>query len=211
MTKKIVIIDYGVGNILSIKNAISYQGYDSIVTHNNKVIENSTHLILPGVGAYPLAMEKLKNLKLIDSLKIAREKGIFILGICLGMQLLFSASDEFGSSEGLNLIKGNIVKLDKFKQNQNIKLPNIGWRNLENNEKNLKIDILNNLIDDSKYYFIHSHALIEYEKNVKVINSSYQNIIFPAVINLKNIYGCQFHPEKSRTQGLKILENFLNL
>ena len=211
MTKKIVIIDYGVGNILSIKNAISYQGYDSIVTNKNKLIENSTHIILPGVGAYPLAMEKLKNLKLIDSLKIAREKGIFILGICLGMQLLFSESDEFGSSEGLNLIKGNIAKLDKFKQNQNIKLPNIGWRNLENNEKNLKIDILNNLIDDSKYYFIHSHALIEYEKNVKVINSSYQNIIFPAVINLKNIYGCQFHPEKSRTQGLKILENFLNL
>ena len=211
MTKKIVIIDYGVGNILSIKNAISYQGYDSIVTNKNKLIENSTHIILPGVGAYPLAMEKLKNLKLIDSLNIAREKGIFILGICLGMQLLFSESDEFGSSEGLNLIKGNIAKLDKFKQNQNIKLPNIGWRNLENNEKNLKIDILNNLIDDSKYYFIHSHALIEYEKNVKVINSSYQNIIFPAVVNLKNIYGCQFHPEKSRTQGLKILENFLNL
>ncbi len=211
MTKKIVIIDYGVGNILSIKNAISYQGYDSIVTNKNKLIENSTHIILPGVGAYPLAMEKLKNLKLIDSLKIAREKGIFILGICLGMQLLFSASDEFGSSEGLNLIKGKIAKLDKFKQNQNIKLPNIGWRYLENNEKNLKIDILNNLTDNCKYYFIHSHALIEYEKNVKVINSSYQNIIFPAVVNLKNIYGCQFHPEKSRTQGLKILENFLNL
>jgi imidazole glycerol-phosphate synthase subunit HisH len=211
MTKKIVIIDYGVGNILSIKNAISYQGYESIVTHNNKVIENSTHIILPGVGAYPLAMEKLKNLKLIDSLNIAREKGIFILGICLGMQLLFSESDEFGSSEGLNFIEGNIAKLDKFKQNQNIKLPNIGWRNLENNEKNLKIDILNNLTDDNKYYFIHSHALIKYGKNVKVINSSYQSIIFPAVVNLKNIYGCQFHPEKSRTQGLKILENFLNL
>lgn len=211
MTKKIVIIDYGVGNILSIKNAISYQGYDSIVTNKNKLIENSTHIILPGVGAYPLAMEKLKNLKLIDSLKIAREKGIFILGICLGMQLLFSESDEFGSSEGLNLIKGNIAKLDKFKQNQNIKLPNIGWRYLDNNEKNLKIDILDNLTDNDKYYFIHSHALIEYEKNVKVVNSSYQNIIFPAVVNLKNIYGCQFHPEKSRTQGLKILENFLNL
>ena len=211
MTKKIVIIDYGVGNILSIKNAISYQGYDSIVTNKNKLIENSTHIILPGVGAYPLAMEKLKNLKLIDSLKIAREKGIFILGICLGMQLLFSESDEFGSSEGLNLIKGNIAKLDKFKQNQNIKLPNIGWRYLDNNEKNLKIDILDNLTDNDKYYFIHSHALIEYEKNVKVVNSSYQNIIFPAVVNLNNFYGCQFHPEKSRTQGLKILENFLNL
>ena len=211
MSKKITIIDYGVGNILSIKNAISYQGLKSVATNDNKIIENSTHIILPGVGAYPLAMKKLKNLKLIDSLKIAKHNGTFILGICLGMQLLFSSSDEFESTEGLNLIEGNIAKLDKFKKNLNIKLPNIGWRNLKNNQKDLKINILNNIPNNSKYYFIHSHALIKCKKNVKIVNSSYQNIEFPAVINLNNIYGCQFHPEKSRTQGLQIIENFLNL
>ena len=211
MNKSIVIIDCGIGNLLSIKNSISYHGLDSVVTSDPSIIERSSHIILPGVGAFPSAMQKLKSLNLIEPLNLAKKKGKFILGICLGMQLLFSSSDEFENTKGLNLIDGNIVKLDQFEKAQNIKLPNIGWRELEE-EANIKdISILKNIDKISQFYFVHSYALKNYNKEVKILNSSYQNIRFPAVVNFNNIFGCQFHPEKSREQGLKIIKNFLNL
>ena len=207
MSNKIVIIDYGVGNILSIKNAIRFHGYTPIVTNQHKEIESASHIILPGVGAFPSAMKKLKDLKLIGPIVKAKNNKAHLLGICLGMQMLFTNSTEFEPTNGINLIKGNIIRLDKFNVDFKSKLPNIGWRNC-------KVESLNgsiNISTKAKFYFVHSYALIDFSKNLNVSKSNYKNIEFPAVINYKNIYGCQFHPEKSGPQGLKVIKNFLEL
>ena len=211
MIKKILIIDYGLGNILSIKNAVSYLGYDVIVSKNIEKIKNASHIILPGVGAFPTAIKKLKDINLMDSLHEAKENNAFILGICLGMQLLFTNSEEFELTNGINLIKGNIVKLDKFDSSFKSKLPNIGWRKCEIVPSNKDIKILKDISPLDKFYFVHSYGLVNYEKKLNVSKSVYKNIEFPAVVNFENIYGCQFHPEKSGPQGLKIIKNFLQL
>ena len=211
MTNNIVIIDYGVGNILSIKNAISFNGFDSIVTNDPEKIKKASHIILPGVGAYPSAINKLKKMNLVESINEAKENNSYILGICLGMQLLFSSSEEFEFTEGLNLIEGNIIKLNSKNNNSNLKLPNIGWRCLEEGFQDQNLNILKDIPTDSKFYFVHSFALENYKKEISVINTKYMNIKFPAVVNFKNVFGCQFHPEKSRLPGLKIINNFLSL
>jgi glutamine amidotransferase len=210
-SKKIIIVDYGVGNILSIKNAILFHGYEAIVTKEHKIIELASHIILPGVGAFPAAMKKLRELDLIESLIKAKNNNAFILGVCLGMQLLFTDSEEFEKTEGLNLIKGNVIKLDKFNSYLNIKLPNIGWKNCKIDNSGVQLDILKNISESDKFYFVHSFVVSNYEKKVQIIKSVYQNIYFPAVVNYKNIYGCQFHPEKSGPQGLRFIKNFINL
>ena len=211
MTKKIIIIDYGLGNILSIKNAVNNQGHNVIITSDKKDIETASHIILPGVGAFPSAMKKFKDLDLMSAIHKAKERGAFILGICLGMQILFTNSEEFELTNGINLIKGNIVRLDKFNNNFKFKLPNIGWRSCELNTSSNDISILKDISLLDKFYFVHSYGLINFEKNLDVLKSKYKNIKFPAVVNLDNIYGCQFHPEKSGPQGLKIIKNFLQL
>ena len=211
MTSNIVITDYGVGSILCIKNAISFNGFDSIVSGDPEKIKKASHIILPGVGAYPSAIKKLKKMNLFDSIKEAKENNSYILGICLGMQLLFSSSEEFEFTEGLDLIKGDIIKLKSKNKNSNLKLPNIGWRSLEKGFQKQNLSILKDVPSDSKFYFVHSFALENYKEEISVINTKYMNIKFPAVVNFKNIFGCQFHPEKSRLQGLKIIKNFLSL
>lgn len=211
MINKIIVIDYGVGNILSIKNAILYHGYSPHITNKKKDIESASHIILPGVGAFPEAMKKLKDLDLINPIHEAANKQTYLLGICLGMQLLFTSSEEFETTNGLNLIKGNIIKLDKFNSNFNLKLPNIGWRNCEIDSKKNNISILKNLFSEDKFYFVHSYGLYNHDDDLNLVKSNYKNLEIPAVVNHKNIYGCQFHPEKSRVQGLKVLKNFLEL
>ena len=211
MDKKIIIIDYDIGNILSIKNAISHHGYNAIVTRDKKEIQSASHIILPGVGAFPAAMKKLQKFELIDPiLEIKKNNNSYLLGICLGMQLLFSESEEFELTNGLNLINGKIKKLDKFCLNFNYKLPNIGWRNCIVDTNN-KIKILEGISSIDKFYFVHSYGLKNFDKDINISESKYKDITFPAVINSQNIYGCQFHPEKSGPQGLKIIKNFLEL
>ena len=211
MSNKIVIIDYGVGNILSIKNAISYNGYTPIVTNQHKEIESASHIILPGVGAFPSAMKKLRDLDLIEPIVKAKNDKAYLLGICLGMQIFFTNSTEFELTNGINLIEGNIIRLDKFNKNFKSKLPNIGWNNCKIDSLKGNIDILKDISSDDKFYFVHSYALTNFSKSLNVLKSNYENIEFPAVINYKNIYGCQFHPEKSGPQGLRIIKNFLEL
>jgi imidazole glycerol-phosphate synthase subunit HisH len=211
MDKKIVIIDYGIGNILSIKNAISYHGFNSIVTRDQEEIKNASHVILPGVGAFPEAMNKLKDFNLIECMQDIKNNKTYLLGICLGMQLLFTSSEEFGLTKGLNIINGNIVKLDKFCNNFEYKLPNIGWKNCEINVSNNNTEVLKKISLTDEFYFVHSYALKNFEKSLNVLFSKYKNIKFPAIVNYQNIYGCQFHPEKSGPQGLEIIKNFLEL
>ncbi len=202
---KTVIINTGNGNFLSVKRAVEKYNKNVKISHDPNEILSASKIILPGVGAFKDSVSFLKKKKIFEIIKeISNQKPI--LGICLGMQLLFENSNEFGLCEGLNLIKGNIRPLPDQKINGiNYKIPNIGWYKLENNSKNLKY--LNEKKDD--FYFIHSF----YAKDVKNENLlafyKFGNIKVPAIVKQKNIIGCQFHPEKSRAPGLNIIKHFL--
>jgi glutamine amidotransferase len=210
MSKKITIIDYGVGNILSIKNAFSFLGEKANYSNDPKIILNSTHVILPGVGSFPAAMEKLQKLNLIECIKKIPDSGIFMLGICLGMQLLFEKSYEQGKSNGLALLNGEIEKISKFSKLDDLKVPHIGWNSLIINKQNIN-PLLKNINKDDFFYFVHSFALREVKKNYSACYTEYSKILFPSLINYKNIFGCQFHPERSGKSGIKVLNNFLSL
>lgn len=201
----IVIVDYGFGNKINLSSALHKIKVDHIISSKREDIENCSHLILPGVGAYKTTINYLTKKKLIDTIKnVAKKKPV--LGICLGMQLLFDYSTEHGKTKGLGLIKGSVKKFD-FKENQ-IKIPNIGWNKIINVYKN---KILSNIRKIDEFYFVHSYFITTSEKKVILSNSKYGNFSFASVINKKNIYGCQFHPERSRDQGLIFLKNFCKI
>ena len=161
-----------------------------------------SHLILPGVGAFKTTINNLKKKNLLNTIKNTAKKKP-VLGICLGMQLLFDYSAENGKTKGLGLIKGSVEKFD-FKK-KNIKIPNIGWNKIINVKKN---KILSNINKIDEFYFVHSYYIKTHEKKAIVSNSNYNNFLFASIINKNNIYGCQFHPERSRDQGLIFLKNF---
>jgi glutamine amidotransferase len=210
MKKKITIIDYGVGNILSITRAIEKCGEKSCVSKNSAEILSSTHIILPGVGAFFPAMEKIKKNNLVNLIQDISKKNIPLLGICLGMQLLMETSEEFGLHKGISLIKGNVIHVPKFSKKKILKVPYVGWFPLilKNNKKN---DILLKKINSTaRFYFVHSYMIEPKNSNIVAFYNNEGNKI-PAIIRKNNVYGCQFHPEKSGVNGLKLLKNFINL
>ena len=208
--KKIIIIDYGCGNLLNLSRAIEFIGQRAEVTRDKDKITNATHLILPGVGAFKKAMEKLEQLGLKTSIKEYTKQKKPLLGICLGMQLLFSKSFEFGIHSGLDLIKGEVIKLKS--KDKNVKIPHIGWNEIypkftnENSKKIFTEDLYG-----KNFYFIHSFIGISKKKEKTNGFSEYMNISIPAFVSSENIFGCQFHPEKSGKNGIKLLKNFCNL
>ena len=199
---KIVIIDTGNGNLLSVLRAVERFENDVIIGKDEKEILTAEKLILPGVGAFKNSVNYLKEQKIFDIIK-SISSDTPLLGICLGMQLLFENSNEFGICEGLNLIKGNIIPL----KSKELKIPNIGWYNLKINE-NFK----NNNFKFSNYdefYFIHSYYALNVNTENLIAYYKFGGIKVPAIVQNKNVVGCQFHPEKSREPGLKIIESFI--
>ena len=200
----IIIIDYGMGNLQSVKNALDFLGLESKISSDEEEIRNSKALILPGVGAFPDAMDTIEKLSLDKIIKDEVAKNKPFLGICLGMQLLFENSFEGLERKGLGLLKGNIVKMKNDKIN-NIKIPHIGWNNLIYNKK----DELFNSIEEGEFvYYVHSYFAQGYNDEELVAYSEYGENKIPGVVRCKNIMGAQFHPEKSGTIGLSILKNF---
>jgi len=201
----IVIIDYKLNNLISIYNSVKNLEKNTIISSNKEDILNASKLILPGVGTYYEGMKNLKKLDLVDViLKRVEEDKIPILGICLGMQLLSSNGVEVQESEGLNLIKG-CVKL--LPSDDNSILPHVGWNEIVFKKDN---NIFNGILNKKDFYFVHSyHFLPDSQDNI--LASSKHGKEFVSIINKDNIYGFQFHPEKSGKIGLKILENFLKL
>lgn len=195
----IAIVDYKVGNLKSVSKALDNLGLKNFITNNTDEINNSEAIILPGVGAFKDAMEQLKKEKLVGCIKNFAAKGKPILGICLGMQVLYEKSFEDGEWEGLGLLKGEIVRF-----NNNLKVPHMGWNKLI---KGVKDDIGKDLGDDSYVYFVHSYYLRPQRKEEVVFWTEY-GIMVPAVVRENNIMGMQFHPEKSGKAGMKLLENF---
>ena len=199
------IIDYGVGNLFSLKSSFSLIGEDVIVTDEKTVIENADRIILPGVGAFGDAMLKLKEKGLDVFLKQLAEKGKIIMGICLGMQLLFEKSYEYGEHEGLGLIRGRVVPLEG-RIDSKLKIPHMGWNALEIKKQNGIFKYINN---GDYVYFVHSYFAVDCEESV-IADAEYDIPVTAAVCN-KNVMGCQFHPEKSGEVGLNILRAFCEL
>ena len=202
LTPVISILDYGSGNLRSVLNVLEYLGYKVHITKNLDLIDSSTHLILPGVGSYKNCVEKIKknlSFKLIKNQIIDKQKPL--LGICVGMQVLSSSGYENGEHNGLNIIKGKVVKLE----NTLLPVPQVGWNEIEIKKQD---PILDGIPNKSEFYFLHSYQFkSKSEKNI-LSSTNYENN-FTSIINEKKIYGVQFHPEKSQTYGLRLLKNFV--
>lgn len=200
----IVIIDYGMGNLKSVKNALDFLKLESKISSETEEIQKADALVLPGVGAFPDAMDTIEKLALDKVIKEEVMKKKPLLGICLGMQLLFEKGFEGIERKGLGLLKGNIVKMKEDKNNC-IKIPHIGWNNLLYNKK----DELFNSIEEGKFvYYVHSYFAQDYNEEDLIAYSEYGDNKIPGVVRSGNVIGAQFHPEKSGTVGLSILKNF---
>ena len=208
--KTISILNYGCGNLLSIKRAIEEVGYNSKIISEKEEIEKANFIILPGVGAFENAMNLLKQKNYIEPLKqyVLKEKKP-ILGICLGMQLFLTKSFEMGEHDGLDFISGEVISLNKLSKNKEIKVPQINWNKIKFVKESKTINIQKNLLNKS-FYFIHSYmAKLTDQKNL-LGYCNYYDLSIPAVMQSENILGCQFHPEKSGKNGLTIFKNILS-
>lgn len=194
----IAVIDYGAGNIFSVKNALNYLGLKSVLTNKKEDIENADGLILPGVGAFPSAMKMLEQSGLIETIKIESKKKPF-LGICLGMQIIFEKGYEFQECDGLGLISGSVRKME-----EDLIIPHMGWNKLEILND---CPLLSGLDENSYVYFVHSYKAECDDKNIAAY-SVYGSRVPALVFDGNTVYGAQFHPEKSGNTGLQILKNF---
>ena len=200
----VAIIDYDAGNIKSVEKAIQYLGQEAVITRNPDEILNASHVILPGVGAFGDAMEKLHKYGLIPVIHEVVKRNIPFIGICLGLQLLFERSEETPGVEGLSILKGEIKRIpDK----DDLKIPHIGWNSLKYPNKGR---LYEGIPEESYVYFVHSYYLDAKDKDIVVATTEYGTKIH-ASVEKGNVFACQFHPEKSSSVGLKILENFLKV
>lgn len=204
MILKIGIIDYGMGNINSVFNAIQVLGYEAVFLKNPDMITEVDKVILPGVGAFGEGMKKLEESNWVNTLKNECKIGMKpLLGICLGMQLLASEGNEFGHYKGLNFISGKVEKLSL--NEKKYRLPHIGWNTVKFASKS---NLYNNLGEERDFYFVHSYVFIpNNEKDISGVCN--HGTDFVASIENKNIFGTQFHPEKSHKTGLAVLNNFI--
>jgi len=204
----ISIIDYGMGNLHSVHNALKTMGFDSIITSNKSDIYKSEGVILPGVGAYPDCMNNLIKLGLKEVINDIIFKKPF-LGICLGLQLLFQESEEFGPVEGLKIFDGKVKKFpDHMKVNdERLKIPHMGWNTVSIKKET---PFLKGIPDNTYFYFVHSYYVDCEDKLVSTV-TNYGIKFVSSICWEDTLFACQFHPEKSQKYGLKILENFANI
>ena len=203
----IAVIDYGVGNLFSLLSSLNYVGLDTKLTYNIEEIKNAKGIILPGVGAFRDAIGNLEKYGLKETLINEAKSGKPFLGICLGMQMLFEKSYEYGEYEGLGLINGTVEEIKKYiPENSNLKIPHMGWNSLAINDR-FKDDKILKDVDNNEYvYYVHSYFAKTDTKNI-VTYSEYGTKI-PGIVKNENVYGMQFHPEKSGDTGLKLLKNW---
>jgi len=210
-TPEVTIIDYGVGNLLSVQRGLEYCGAKVLLTSNPELILASKSVVLPGVGAFPNAMQALKKLKLIGVIQELDKLGTPLLAICLGMQLLMDQSDEFGDTDGLGLIPGRVVAVPvKTTSGDFQKIPHIGWSSLHpsGESENWKETLMQGNQPGDAAYFVHSFMAQPSNESNQVAHTLYGGHRISAVISKNQITGCQFHPEKSGEVGLKILRKF---
>lgn len=198
----VAIIDYDAGNIKSVEKAINTLGEEAVITRNHEDILAADHVILPGVGAFGVAMEKIRSYGLEEVIHKVVEKGTPFLGICLGLQLMFESSEESEGVKGLGLLKGKIVRIP---DDAGLKVPHIGWNSLKFPNRGR---LYEGIEEGSYVYFVHSYYLQAEEPETVVATTDYATLIH-ASVEKGNVFACQFHPEKSSEVGLKIIQNFL--
>ncbi len=200
----IAIIDYGAGNLQSVKKAFDFIGAESVITNDPKVILSADKILLPGVGSFGDAMDSMQKNGLVETVKECALSGKPFLGICLGLQLLFEESEESPGVKGLGIFKG---KIKKFSSDMGLKIPHIGWNSLEIKQKNT---IFKDIPENSYVYFVHSYYLHAEDENDIATVTNY-GIDFHSAVGKNNIFATQFHPEKSGDVGLQILRNFASM
>ena len=200
----VAIIDYDAGNTKSVEKALQYLGEETIITRDREILLAAERVILPGVGSFGAAMDKLKEYQLVDVIYEVINKKIPFLGICLGMQLLFESSEESIGVSGLAIFKGEVKR---FPQVENIKIPQIGWNDLIFQKET---HLFEGLDKESYVYFVHSYYVEAMDKSIVAAKSHY-GIDFDCAVEDGKVFACQFHPEKSSEVGLNILRNFIKV
>lgn len=208
MGPSVAIVDYQMGNLFSVTKACEHVGLNATVTSDATKISDSDAVILPGVGAFGNAMERLEALGLDDVLKIHAGSGRPLMGICLGLQLLFEESDEYGCHKGLGIIKGRVTSLPNESGGSVLKIPQIAWNEIT---KTKEERILSKVNVNSCMYFVHSYYVLPELKEIVLTETEYCGFKYCSSIVAGNIFGFQFHPEKSGTEGLKIYQNFKDI
>jgi len=208
MKKKITIIDYDMGNIFNIFKSFEKLDCEAELTNEPKKVLNAERLVLPGVGSFENGINNLKKYNLVDAINQYVLNSRPLLGICVGMQLLMNKSFENGEHLGLNFIKGNVLKFENKNSDNKVKIPQIGWNNI--NIKNINSKIISGINDNEYMYFLHSYYVKPIE-NVIITQTNYGSTQYCSILQKNNIIGVQFHPERSAKEGLKILNNFLKI
>ena len=210
--KQITVVDYSIGNVLSVSRAFEYFGAKVNLTRDYREIADASRLVLPGVGAFRVGIEKLKQFNLLDAIVEYAQKQRPLLGICLGMQFLFDYSSEFGRTQGLGLIPGVV---EPIMANDTcgvpLKIPHIGWEVLSKVSTQWDTTILSTVNSKDKFYFVHSFCAQPSDPLHNLAQVKYGGNKISAVVGRDNIFGCQFHPEKSRDSGLKLIEQFMKV
>ncbi len=205
----IAIIDYDMGNLRSVAKAFERVGAEAVTTRDPEVIDGSSHVVLPGVGAFRDCMKNLGDYGLVDPIMSSIEKGKPFLGICLGLQLLFEESSEFGTHRGLGVIKGKVVRFPSGmkEKGEELKVPHMGWNGIERRKDSV---LLEGIPEGSYFYFVHSYYAVPDDERVTLTSTGY-GVTFTSSVEKDNVMACQFHPEKSQKAGLKVLKNFSEL
>ncbi len=197
----IAIIDYGMGNLRSVEKAFEHVGNKAFIARRPEEVLRASHVVLPGVGGFPECMKNLERTGMIDVVYKSIESGRPFLGICLGLQLLFSESEEFGCHKGLNILEGRVVR---FRLGHEFKVPHMGWNQIR---RVMDVPLLKGIPDNSFVYFVHSYYVDPSDKGITATFSDYGGE-FVSSVSRGNIFACQFHPEKSQEIGLRMLKNF---
>jgi glutamine amidotransferase len=195
----IAIVDYGMGNLRSVEKGFLKVGVDAKVVTDSKAVDNADAVVLPGVGAFRDCMKNLKERSLTEPILRSIQKGKQYLGICLGLQVLFTESEEFGIHKGFDILKGKVVRFQI-----NLKVPHMGWNNAKIQRRP---PIFDGIQDEAFFYFVHSYYVVPDDNNIVATTTDY-GITFASMVWKENIFATQFHPEKSQETGLKILKNF---
>lgn len=201
----VLIVDYGMGNLASVKRALEECGAEAFISNNPAAIENASKIILPGVGSFALAMENIKKSGWFDALQQAvLQKHMPLLGICLGMQLLAEEGEEHGKASGLGFIPGQILKIPAI---ENIRVPHVGWNEIAPHKSD---PLLFEIDSGTDFYFVHSYYFKASNENDVLAYTSY-GMDFPSIVRRGNVWGTQFHPEKSGLPGFQLIRNFLSV
>lgn len=208
MNSDVSILNYSIGNLYSVEKAFNFIGAKPKLITEYADILNAERLVIPGVGAFGQCMTMLKMKNFVEPILEFLAKGKPLLGICVGMQMLFEASEEDDGVAGLSLIKGKVKRISHHVEGKSVKVPHIGWNDIK---QGMGSHLLKGIAAKDQFYFLHSYSAEVQDVAVRSFFTDYQGYPITALVESENIFGCQFHPEKSRSYGLKVLMNFMNI